>query len=354
MFSAYAKINQNTYRETFGLDFEQFEKGQVFRHRPGITISQQDNVDEATDTMNSAQLHYDEHYASQTEWGHCLGVSTMTLQKIIGSSWKTFARKDRIVEFTNIAMPNPVFGGDTLYGESEVLAVENLEDSECGLVTVQTRGVNQRGEVVTKVNYNIRIYKKGRHPYYGQSELNYDLTDEKFSAYKLEEDGALKETVGIYYEDLLPGEVYQHAAYKIVRPEEAIEHAQRSMEWSPKYVDPIYYNEFFPEQGKNGHCPVTEAYWMGAMTACTTRALGRVVANLAWTDMKLHRELFPGEKLSVTSEIMDKRESNSRPDQGIVTVITRAYDQDANVVLSFNRTLLVYRKGKGPYDKAGY
>ncbi|WP_108650484.1 MaoC family dehydratase [Dongshaea marina] len=352
MFSAYAKIDQHRYREIFGLDFEQFEKGQLFHHRPGITISQQDNVDEATDTMNSAQLHYDQHYASNTEWQHCLGVSTMTLQKVLGGSWKTFARKDRIIEFTSIAMTHPVFGGDTLYAESEILGVEECPEDECGILRVETRGTNQHGDIVTRVTYNIRIYKAGQHPYYGS--LDCQLSGDKFSAYALQADGSLKESVGIYFEDLQPGELYEHAAYKLISPDEAISHAQRSLEWNPKYVDPDFYKNYLARPGESSLPPVTESYWMGAMTACTTRTLGRVVANLAWTDVKLHREVFPNEKLRVTSEIIDKRESRSRPDQGIVNVLTRCYDEAQQEVLSYRRTLLVYRKDRGPYEAAGY
>jgi len=93
------------------LDFEQFTVGQVFHHRPGITLSQQDNREKALETTNFAQLHYDQHYAEQTEWQQCLVVSTLTLQKVMGSSWKTFARRDRIVFFDDVSMVHPVFGG---------------------------------------------------------------------------------------------------------------------------------------------------------------------------------------------------------------------------------------------------
>ena len=228
MFSAYAKLADNTYREVFGLDFEQFSVGQIFRHRPGVTISQQDNKDDALDSMNSAQLHYDQHYAEQTEWKHCLGVSTLTLQKVLGSAWKTFARKDRITVFESIAMVHPVFGGDTLYSETEVLNLDSLGDDFCGELQVETRGVNQTATIVTKVQYRIRIYKKGKHPYYGQPSFDYNLSDEKFSAYKTEDDGGLKEQVGLYFEDFTPGETYEHAPTKIISPEEARQHALRS------------------------------------------------------------------------------------------------------------------------------
>ena len=357
MFSAYEKISNGIYREVFGLDFEEFKSGQVFHHRPGITISQQDNMAEATNTINSAQLHYDAHYAEQTEWKHCLGVSTLTIQKIIGATWKTFARKDRITEFENIAMSQPVFGGDTLYAESEILSVADLKNDSCGELCVETRGLNQKGVVVTTIKYCIRIYKKGQHPYYGKMGLNDPLTEEKFSAYQTEEDGSFKEQVGIYYEDLLAGEIYEHAPSKIISPEEATQHALSSLEWNPKYIDREYYQRYF-QQNTNAdvppYCPIAEAHLIGAVTALTTRTFGRVVANLGWTEIKLNREIFPNERITVKSTIVSKRESHSRPTQGIVNVIDHCYDDDGNVIISFKRTFLVYKKGQGPYAAAGY
>ncbi|HET9044956.1 MAG TPA: MaoC family dehydratase, partial [Burkholderiales bacterium] len=62
-FYAYLRAGDARYQERFGLDFEEFAVGQRFRHRPGVTLSQQDNADEALDTLNAAMLHYDAHYA---------------------------------------------------------------------------------------------------------------------------------------------------------------------------------------------------------------------------------------------------------------------------------------------------
>src|SRR3989338_10523848 len=138
-FKSYVKIGENHYREHFGLDFEQFEIGQLFHHRPGVTVTQQDNKEEALDTINNAQLHYDAHYASQTEWKHCLGVSTLTLQKLMGATWKTFGKKYRVLTFDDIAMTHPVFGGDTLYAESEVISKDEYKvDPNFGVVQVVT------------------------------------------------------------------------------------------------------------------------------------------------------------------------------------------------------------------------
>ena len=171
-FSAYVKIGENRYRERYGLDFEDFEVGQVFQHRPGITISQQDNVEETLDTLNQAMLHFDAHYASQTEWKKPLGVSTLTLQRLMGLTWKTFNKKMRIRSWAEIKMTAPVFGGDTLYAESEIKekadAAGNTNaanNANCGRLTVVTRGMNQDGKAVCAMEYDVLVYKRGSVPF---------------------------------------------------------------------------------------------------------------------------------------------------------------------------------------------
>ena len=91
-FYAFLRAGDARYQERLGLDFEEFAAGQRFRHRPGMTLSQQDNADEALDTLNSAMLHYDAHYAAQTAWRRPLVVSTLTIQRVIGMASKTFGR----------------------------------------------------------------------------------------------------------------------------------------------------------------------------------------------------------------------------------------------------------------------
>lgn len=66
--SRYKKVGENRYRETTGLYYENFNVGDVFEHRPGKTILDVDNVWFTLLTLNPQQVHFDQHYASQTEW----------------------------------------------------------------------------------------------------------------------------------------------------------------------------------------------------------------------------------------------------------------------------------------------
>jgi len=160
-----------------------------------MTVSQQDNAEEALDTINSAQLHYDAHYASQTEWKNCLGVSTMMLQRVMGMTSKTFHRKLGIIEFVDIAMTHPVFGGDTLYAESTIKTKEDYpENNDVGLLTVITRGINQNGDEVAKIEYKILVYKAGKHPLDNGDTLHSSgVEDDKFASHRLLEDGTFIE-----------------------------------------------------------------------------------------------------------------------------------------------------------------
>jgi itaconyl-CoA hydratase len=165
-FPSHVTVGENRYRERYGLDFEEFAVGQIFKHRPGLTISQQDNMEESLDTLNQAMLHFDAQYAAQTEWKKPLVVSTLTLQRLIGMTWKTFGKKVRIAGWADISMTHPVFGGDTLYAETEITHKQEIAtDPACGRLTVVTRGVNQDGVVVCAMEYDLLVYKRASVPF---------------------------------------------------------------------------------------------------------------------------------------------------------------------------------------------
>ena len=165
-FASHAQVGENRYRERYGLDFEDFQVGQIFKHRPGQTVTQQDNLEESMDSLNQAMLHFDAHYAAQTEWKKPLLVSTITLQRMIGLGWKTFAKKKRLLGWADLTMTHPVFGGDTLYAESEIKAKDEASgDPTCGKLTVETKGYNQDGKMVCTMAYDLLIYKRGQSPF---------------------------------------------------------------------------------------------------------------------------------------------------------------------------------------------
>ena len=165
-YASHIQVGEQRFRERYGLDFEDFQVGQIFKHRPGLTITQQDNLEESFDTLNQAMIHFDAHYASKTEWKKPLVVSTLTLQRLIGMTWKTFFKKTRILGWSALNMTAPVFGGDTLYAETEIRAKEEVEgEASCGKLTVETRGVNQDGKLVCVMGYDLLVYKRDAVPF---------------------------------------------------------------------------------------------------------------------------------------------------------------------------------------------
>jgi itaconyl-CoA hydratase len=162
-FPAYVEITPGRLRERFGLDFEDFAPGQRFKHRPGLTVTQQDNREEAALTLNQAMIHFDAHYAAQTEFKRPLVVTTFTVQSLIGMTWKTFAKRERIAGFASIEMIRPIFADDTLYAESEIMSVHDRPGS-CGRLTVATEGLNQRGEIVCRMVYDALVWRRAQAP----------------------------------------------------------------------------------------------------------------------------------------------------------------------------------------------
>ena len=156
-------LGNNRYRETFGRYFEDFEIGHIYEHRPGRTITQSDNTWFTLLTMNTHPLHFDEEYGKATEFGKTQVNSTYTVAVMVGMSVSDVSQKAIAnLGWTDIVLPHPLFVGDTLYAESEVLEKRLSESREnCGIVTVQTTGTNQDGVVVASYKRSALIPTTG-------------------------------------------------------------------------------------------------------------------------------------------------------------------------------------------------
>ncbi|NGX47564.1 MAG: Mesaconyl-CoA hydratase [Chlamydiae bacterium] len=162
----YKKIDENRYREAYGLYYEDFVIGDIVEHRPGRTIIDSDNVWFTLLTMNSLQLHFDYEYASHTEWKKPLVVSTLTLAIMTGMSVHSTSQKAVAnLGWDKIKIPHPLFIGDTLYAETEILNKrESKSRPNQGIVTVKTVGKNQDGKEVMSFERTFLVYKKGKEP----------------------------------------------------------------------------------------------------------------------------------------------------------------------------------------------
>ncbi|MDD9876215.1 MAG: MaoC family dehydratase [Magnetovibrio sp.] len=157
------EVGKNRYRESYGRYLEDFTVGDVYEHRPGRTITESDNTWFTLLTMNQHPVHFDAEYAAKSEFGKPLVNSCLTLSLVAGMSVSDTSQKAVAnLGWDRIAMPAPVFVGDTLYAESEVLAVrESKSRPTQGIVTIRTTGRKQDGTVVMTYERNMLIPKRG-------------------------------------------------------------------------------------------------------------------------------------------------------------------------------------------------
>lgn len=133
---------------SYGRYFEELEVGRHFRHPLGRTITEFDDTLFSLMAMNQHPLHIDEHYAAATQHGQRLVVGPLVISIVIGLTQADVGgRSQQILEYSDVQHLSPVFHGDTLYAESTVLVSRKL-DSSRGSVTVESRGLNQKGETV--------------------------------------------------------------------------------------------------------------------------------------------------------------------------------------------------------------
>ncbi len=148
-----------------GRFFEDFGVGDVYRCRYGRTVTEADNIQFTLLTNNTNQIHFNREYAKRTEWGQCLVNSALTLSIVAGMGVADVSENGFALGWDEIRLPNPLFAGDTLYSESEVLeARESGSRPGQGIVKVKTRGYNQRGEIVIEYVRSVMVWKRAHAP----------------------------------------------------------------------------------------------------------------------------------------------------------------------------------------------
>jgi acyl dehydratase len=146
-----------------GRHFEEFEVGDLYKHHPGRTITQADNIWFSLLTLNTHPLHCDEEYGRKSEFGRCIVSSPLTLSVLVGMSVRDVSQKAIAnLGWRDIRMTAPVFPGDTLYSESEVIEKRASNSRPgVGIVTVRTSGRNQDGKVVCVFERTFLVPCKG-------------------------------------------------------------------------------------------------------------------------------------------------------------------------------------------------
>lgn len=158
-----------------------------------------------------------------------------------------------------------------------------------------------------------------------------------------------RETFGRYFEDFKEGDVYEHRPGKTVT-----EYDNHAFTLLTLNTHPMHFDAEFAaasEFKKNlVVSPYTLALLIGmSVTDCSQKA----IANLGMDEVKFTAPVFAGDTLYAESEVLGKRESKSRPGQGIVTIVTRGFNQDETMVCTFKRNMLIPSRGQAVEDRVG-
>jgi acyl dehydratase len=150
-----------------GLFFDELALDVVYRHSPGRTISEADNTLFSTMTMNPQGLHLDAAYSAGTEFGERLVNSLLTMSVLVGLSVAHLSQGTTVANlgFSEVSFPHPVRHGDTLYGETEVIAKRRSKSRpRQGVVTFRHTGRNQHGEVVAVLLRSVLMHAAPEQP----------------------------------------------------------------------------------------------------------------------------------------------------------------------------------------------
>jgi len=159
-----------------------------------------------------------------------------------------------------------------------------------------------------------------------------------------------RESVGRFYEDFVVGDIYEHRPGRTITETENTWFTLLTMNKHPLHFDAEYakHSEF-------GRCFVASPFTVSLIVGMSVSDVSqKAIANLGWTDIKLTHPVFAGDTLYAESEVLAKRESKSRADAGIVSVRSTGKNQDGAVVCTFDRTMLIQRRGHALEDKANY
>lgn len=153
---------------------------------------------------------------------------------------------------------------------------------------------------------------------------------------------------GRYYEDFTVGDVYEHWPGRTISEADNTWFSLLTMNQNPLHVDAAY-----SSRTEFGEPLVNSCLTLSILVGLSVNDVSRnIIANLGWNDVRLTAPVFAGDTIYAASEVIAKRESKSRPNQGIVTVKTTGTKADGTVFMTFERTVLVRKLGHDADDAA--
>jgi itaconyl-CoA hydratase len=149
---------------------------------------------------------------------------------------------------------------------------------------------------------------------------------------------------GRFWEDFQVGDVYEHPLGRTVT---ATDNSWFTL--LTQNTAPVHFDANYAAQTEFGRPLVNSCFTLALVTGQSVTDISQnVMANLGWDEVELPHPVFEGDTIYSSSELLDKRESRSRANVGLVTVRTTGYNQDGQVVLTFKRTAMIYKRGQGP------
>lgn len=159
-----------------------------------------------------------------------------------------------------------------------------------------------------------------------------------------------REAHGRWYEDFSVGDVYEHRPGRTISESDNTWFTLLTMNTHPLHFDRVY-----AAKSEFGQPLVNSTLTLAIVTGMSVSDVSQnAVGNLGWDEIRLPAPVFVGDTIYAESEVMSKRESRSRPLQGIVTVKTTGRKADGTVFMTFGRAILVPKRGHGFDDEVGY
>lgn len=158
--------------------------------------------------------------------------------------------------------------------------------------------------------------------------------------------GRYRETFGRYFEDFVVGHIYEHRPGRTITETDNTWFTLLTMN-----THPVHFDFEFAAKTEFKKPLICSTLTVAIMTGQSVSDVSqKAVANLGWKDIKLTKPLFAGDTLYSESEVLEKRESEKRPTQGIVTIRTIGKNQHGEVACTFDRVTLIWKRGFGPGD----
>jgi acyl dehydratase len=148
---------------------------------------------------------------------------------------------------------------------------------------------------------------------------------------------------GRVYEDFEVGDIYPHPLGRTVSTADNVWFTALTMNPNPIHLDQVY-----AAQTEFGRPLVNSTFTLALVTGLSVTDVSQNAITLGWDEVRLPAPVFEGDTIYARSEVLSTRESNSRPNMGIVTLKTTGLNQDEVEVITFKRTVMVYKRGHVP------